>query len=171
MIPGILCVILEGAYSQNGVVEAPRYSISELYFGKFPNDFSVLDSQLQNPARNLLEVNRPQHSSRIQRIWHYLLEDGDKVIQELLWNMEKERDERGSAIPIPRCARVPGPLYRAGGTYSQNRVMETQRCPISELHLCKFPVIFKTEVCADPPCPSWSDLHFDKFPDSSDFQR
>ena len=44
-----------------------------------------------------------------------------------------------------------------GGTYSHAGVMEYPRCPISELHLAKFPdsmefeswkVNFKTEVCA-----------------------
>ena len=48
-----------------------------------------------------------QLSSRIQRNWHHLPADGDKVIQDILWNMEKEWDESRivSATPTPRFAK------------------------------------------------------------------
>ena len=63
-------------------------------------------------------------------------------------------------------AKGPGmwtPLYRTGGTYPQNCVMETPRFSFSELHLGQFPdsvdfqcwkVNFKTDVCANTPCPT-----------------
>ena len=41
----------------------------------------------------LLEKDHPQLSSRIHRIWHHLLADWDRVIQEILRNMEEGRDE------------------------------------------------------------------------------
>ena len=41
----------------------------------------------------LLEKDHPQLSSRIHGVWHHLLADWDRVIQEILWNMEEGRDE------------------------------------------------------------------------------
>ena len=38
----------------------------------------------------LLEVNHPQHSSRIQRIWHGLLTDWGQLVQAKLRNREKD---------------------------------------------------------------------------------
>ena len=70
------------------------------------------------------------------------------------------RDRQSSSIPTPHFNRSLGTLnsfYHAGGTYSQNGVMDCPRFPNSELHLGKFldslevqswKVNFKTEICA-----------------------
>ena len=39
---------------------------------------------------NLLEKDHPQLSSRVHGIWHHLLADWDKVIQDIFWNIEEE---------------------------------------------------------------------------------
>ena len=75
------------------------------------------------------------------------------------------RDPQSSSIPTPLINQGRGtlnPLYRTGGTYSQNGVMDFPRYPISELHLVKFldtlefgswKVNFKTEVCTNSEFP------------------
>ena len=95
-----------------------------------------------------------QLSSKMKRIWHHLLADRDKVIQEILWNMEKERREpQSSTIPTPR-------FTRNSGTWTpcfQNCMMETPNCigkfPDSADFQCWI-VNLKTEVCANTPRPT-----------------
>ena len=135
-----------------------------------PGEMCSCDSGLPLDARNtmgtsgnvfekacLLEKDHPQLSSRIHGIWHHLLADGH---QEILWNMEEERDEIRRVLQYQHHAliKVLEPLHHAGGTYSQNGVMDYPRCPISELYLGKcldslefqsWKVNFKTEVCAN----------------------
>ena len=82
-----------------------------------------------------------------------ILEQGERVRPE----------PQSCTIRTPRFAQVPGPLYRTGGTYFQNCMMETPRCSISELHLGILPdpvdvqcwkVNFRTEVRANTHCPT-----------------
>ena len=93
---------------------------------------------------HLLQQGHLHHSSRSRVFWHHLLANWDQVTPILPWDMEKDWDEnrRVQQYRLLVMQKVPGPLYRAGGTYSQNCMMETPRYTI---HFQFWRVSFKTE--------------------------
>ena len=83
----------------------------------------------------------PQHSSRIQRIWHHILADGGLTYSgnTMVAEREMRREPQNSSIPVPRFQRGGGILHHVGGTYSHGGMIDYPGFPISELHLGKFP--------------------------------
>ena len=84
-------------------------------------------------------------------------------LSEMKQDSRMRRDARSSTIPNQSQEGVQGPLFRTGGTYSHNVVMDYPRYSILEMHLGKFPdfmefqswkVNFKTAVCASSQFPN-----------------
>ena len=91
----------------------------------------------------LLDTGHLQHSCKTQRIWQQLLADWSQLVQAKLLNKSKNWEElQDCTIPTPRFARSHGtwnPFFRTGGTCYQNCTMDNPRNPSSDLHFDYFP--------------------------------
>ena len=122
---------------QRAVLEHPIFSIPS------PSEVRSRDSGLPRDTRKycgyfgkrsgkayLLERDHPHLSSKIQRIWHHLLEEEEH---------ERRRVWQYPLHVLIRALHPLNPYCHTGVTYSLNGMMDYWRFQISEMSLGKFP--------------------------------